>query len=44
MHLFDIDVPGKISFHESDVLSPGNEFATFDTRKYLFMYVLMIKK
>ncbi|EDV26176.1 Omega-amidase NIT2 [Trichoplax sp. H2] len=31
MHLFDIDVPGKITFRESDVLSPGNEFATFDT-------------
>ena len=26
MHLFDIDVKGKIYFKESDTLSPGNEF------------------
>lgn len=25
VHLFDIDVPGKITFKESDSLSPGNE-------------------
>lgn len=25
VHLFDIDIPGKIKFKESDVLSPGNE-------------------
>ena len=31
MHLFDIDVPGKIRFQESEVLSPGNELMTFDT-------------
>ncbi|KAL5500281.1 hypothetical protein EMCRGX_G011813 [Ephydatia muelleri] len=31
MHLFDIDVPGKITFRESDILSPGDQFATFDT-------------
>ncbi|KAG5890845.1 hypothetical protein JTB14_016278 [Gonioctena quinquepunctata] len=30
MHLFDIDIPGKITFKESDVLSPGNELVTFD--------------
>ncbi|XP_039255801.2 omega-amidase NIT2-like [Styela clava] len=30
MHLFDIDIPGKITFKESEVLSPGNDFATFD--------------
>ncbi|KAI1418531.1 carbon-nitrogen hydrolase [Hypoxylon sp. FL1857] len=24
VHLFDIDIPGKITFRESDVLSPGN--------------------
>jgi len=31
MHLFDIDIPGKITFKESEVLSPGNTFSTFDT-------------
>jgi len=31
MHLFDIDIPGKITFKESDVLSPGNSFSTFST-------------
>ncbi|XP_023338709.1 omega-amidase NIT2 [Eurytemora carolleeae] len=31
IHLFDIDVPGKITFKESDALSPGNTFTTFDT-------------
>lgn len=31
IHLFDIDVPGKIYFKESDTLSPGNVLATFDT-------------
>lgn len=29
IHLFDIDVPGKITFKESDALSPGNSFTTF---------------
>lgn len=29
MHLFDIDIPGGITFKESDVLSSGNELATF---------------
>lgn len=31
MHLFDIDVPGGITFKESDTLSAGNELAVFDT-------------
>ncbi|XP_033757121.1 omega-amidase NIT2-like [Pecten maximus] len=31
MHLFDIDIPGKIRFQESETLSPGNRFTTFDT-------------
>ncbi|XP_053076710.1 omega-amidase NIT2 isoform X1 [Acinonyx jubatus] len=31
LHLFDIDVPGKITFHESETLSPGDSFSTFDT-------------
>ena len=31
MHLFDIDVPGKIRFQESETLSPGNSLATINT-------------
>ncbi|XP_050415931.1 omega-amidase NIT2 [Patella vulgata] len=31
IHLFDIDVPGKIRFQESEVLSPGSQYTTFDT-------------
>lgn len=31
IHLFDIDVPGKITFRESDSLSPGNTLTTFST-------------
>ncbi|MBE6030000.1 MAG: carbon-nitrogen hydrolase family protein [Clostridiales bacterium] len=30
-HLFDINVPGKISFKESDVLTPGTPMPVFDT-------------
>lgn len=30
MHLFDIDIPNKITFKESEVLSPGNEVTTFE--------------
>jgi len=30
MHLFDIDIPGGITFKESEVLCAGNELATFD--------------
>lgn len=30
VHLFDIDVPGKITFRESDALSPGNTVTVFD--------------
>ena len=29
MHLFDIDVPGKIKFKESDALTGGDEFTSF---------------
>jgi len=29
VHLFDIDIPGKIKFQESETLSPGNEFTSF---------------
>lgn len=31
IHLFDIDVPGKIRFQESETLSPGDSLSTFDT-------------
>ncbi|XP_070606153.1 omega-amidase NIT2 [Erythrolamprus reginae] len=31
IHLFDIDVPGKIRFQESETLSPGDKFSVFDT-------------
>eukprot|EP00093_Oithona_nana_P008121 08121.XXX_440542_441462_1 [CDS] Oithona nana genome sequencing. len=31
MHLFDIDIPGKITFKESEALKPGNEFVSFKT-------------
>jgi len=34
VHLFDIDIPGKISFHESDVLSPGNKVTLIDLPEY----------
>ena len=31
MHLFDIDIPGKISFKESETLSPGQRGTVVDT-------------
>lgn len=31
MHLFDIDVPGKITFRESDTLTAGDQCTYFDT-------------
>jgi len=31
VHLFDIDIPGKITFMESKVLSSGNNFTSFET-------------
>lgn len=34
VHLFDIDIPGKISFHESDVLTAGNKLTIFDIPEY----------
>jgi predicted amidohydrolase len=30
-HLFDINVPGKITFRESDTLTPGDSATVFDT-------------
>ncbi|RKF72006.1 Omega-amidase NIT3 [Golovinomyces cichoracearum] len=34
IHLFDIDIPGKICFKESDVLSPGNSITLIDLPEY----------
>ncbi|SLM36836.1 nitrilase [Lasallia pustulata] len=34
VHLFDIDIPGKITFRESDVLSPGNKLTLVDLPPY----------
>ncbi|KAJ6662663.1 hypothetical protein lerEdw1_011303 [Lerista edwardsae] len=31
IHLFDIDIPGKIRFQESETLSSGHKFSVFDT-------------
>ena len=28
--MFDIDVPGRIKFTESDILSPGNNLQMFE--------------
>ncbi|APM38973.1 carbon-nitrogen hydrolase family protein [Clostridium kluyveri] len=32
MHLFDIDIKGKITFKESDVLTPGDKVTVIDTK------------
>jgi len=34
VHLFDIDIPGGITFRESDVLSPGNKVTVVDLPEY----------
>ncbi|KAM6528259.1 Omega-amidase nit3 [Fusarium falciforme] len=34
VHLFDIDIPGKVTFRESDVLSPGNKVTLVDLPEY----------
>ena len=31
VHLFDIDIPGKITFKESDTLTQGETFTVVDT-------------
>uniref|UniRef100_G3PL40 omega-amidase n=1 Tax=Gasterosteus aculeatus aculeatus TaxID=481459 RepID=G3PL40_GASAC len=38
IHLFDIDVPGKIRFQESETLTPGDRLSTFQTRCQLLVY------
>lgn len=34
MHLFDIDIPGKITFRESEVLSPGDQITIVNLPEY----------
>lgn len=34
IHLFDIDIPGKITFRESEVLSPGEKITIVDLPEY----------
>jgi len=34
IHLFDIDIPGKILFRESEVLSPGDQITIADFKGY----------
>ena len=34
VHLFDIDIPGKIRFEESEVLSPGNKVSLVELPEY----------
>ncbi|KAK4203806.1 carbon-nitrogen hydrolase [Triangularia verruculosa] len=34
VHLFDIDIPDKIKFTESDILSPGNKLTVIDLPEY----------
>ncbi|KAI9771086.1 MAG: hypothetical protein M1840_002437 [Geoglossum simile] len=34
VHLFDIDIPGKITFRESDSLSPGSKVTIVDLPEY----------
>lgn len=36
IHLFDIDIPGKISFRESDTLAAGNTISTFQYKSIGF--------
>ena len=31
IHLFDIDIPGRATFKESEFLRPGSSFSVFDT-------------
>jgi predicted amidohydrolase len=34
VHLFDIDIPGGITFRESEVLSPGNKVTIVDIPEF----------
>ena len=35
LHLFDIDVPGKIRFQESEVLTAGDNLGIFDISPHI---------
>jgi len=35
VHLFDIDVPGKITFKESEMMSSGHQLTMFDTSQFV---------
>ena len=48
IHLFDIDIPGKITFEESEDFIPGDKLTIFKTRETkdlnvtsLFIYLLI---
>ena len=41
MHLFDMDIPGKVTFKESDTLTGGSELATFDTGVCISLCIAM---
>ena len=41
MHLYDVDVPGKIKFQESEFLNPGNGFLTFETGTLVLMKTVL---
>lgn len=34
IHLFDVDLPGVITFKESDALTPGKQLTTFEIRDF----------
>uniref|UniRef100_G3VZA3 Omega-amidase NIT2 n=1 Tax=Sarcophilus harrisii TaxID=9305 RepID=G3VZA3_SARHA len=38
LHLFDIDIPGRIRFQESETLSAGDSLSIFETRCQLLVY------
>lgn len=44
MHLFDIDIPGGIRFQESEVLTPGEDFFTFDTGNVVYWMLVHLKE
>lgn len=35
LHLFDVDIPGGITFKESDTITPGDGFCVVDTGECL---------
>ncbi|KAG5345669.1 NIT2 amidase, partial [Acromyrmex heyeri] len=41
MHLFNIDIKGKITFRESDSLSAGNSLTIFEAKEYLIKMILL---